>query len=53
MTISFSSDQGEVNTFSTEIGDENVEYFSLEGDTIHLRKRKNVQWEIGRQFHEC
>lgn len=38
--ICYSSDQGEINVFSIEICDENVEYFSWEGDTIHSWKRK-------------
>jgi len=50
--IGSSSDQGEINTVSIEIGDENVKDFSLEGDTIHSRKSKRVQWTIGRQFQE-
>jgi hypothetical protein len=46
--IGSSSDQGEINAVSTEIGDENVKDFSLEGDTIHSWKRKKGQWTIGR-----
>ena len=38
--ICSSSDQGEINAVSTEISDENVKYFSLEGDTNHSWKRK-------------
>ena len=41
--IGSSSDQGEINVVSTEIGDENVKYFFLEGDTNHSRKRKKGQ----------
>ena len=41
--IGSSSDQGEINASSGEIGDKNVEYFSLEGDTIRSRKRKKGQ----------
>ena len=50
--IGSSSDQGEINVVSAKIGDENVKYFSLEGDTIHSRKRKRGQWAIGRRFQE-
>ena len=46
------SDQGEINAVSTKIVDENVKDFSLEGDTIHLWKRKKDQWTIGRRFQE-
>jgi hypothetical protein len=47
--ISF-GDQGEINAFSLEIGNKNVEGFSLEEDTIHSQKRKRVQWDIRRNF---
>jgi len=50
--IGSSSGQGEINAVSTEIGDENVKDFSLESDTIHLRKRKRGQWTTGRRFQE-
>ena len=33
--IHSSSDQSETNAFSSEIGSSNVEYFSLQGDTVH------------------
>jgi hypothetical protein len=33
--IGSSSDQSEINAFSPEIGNKNVESFSLEDDTIH------------------
>lgn len=46
--IGSSSSEGEINAVSTEIGDENVKYFSLESDTIHLQKSKRGQWAIGR-----
>ena len=48
--IGSSSDQGEINASSGEIGDKNAEYFSLEGDTIRSQKRKKGQWDIGRHF---
>jgi hypothetical protein len=48
--IGSSSDQSEINAFSPEIGNKNVESFSLEDDTIHSRKRKKGQWDIGRLF---
>ena len=48
--IDSSSDHGEINSSSREIGDKNLEYFSLEGDTLSSRKRKKGQWDIGRQF---
>ena len=40
--IHSSSDQSETNAFSSEIGSSNVEYFSLQGDTMHSRKRKRA-----------
>ena len=48
--IHSSSDQSEINSFPFEIGSSNVEYFSLQGDTMHSRKRKKGQWDIGRKF---
>ena len=45
-----SSDQSETNAFSFEIGSSNVEYFSLQGDTVHSRKRKKCQWDTWRKF---
>ena len=48
--IHSSSDQSETNAFSYEIGSSNVEYFSLQGDTVHSWKRKRGQWGIGRKF---
>ena len=48
--IGSSSDEGEINVSLGEIGDKNVEYVSLEGDTIHSQKRKKGQWDIGRHF---
>ena len=48
--IHSSSNQSEKNAFSFEIGSSNVEYFSLQGDTVHSRKRKKGQWDIWRKF---
>ena len=48
--IHSSSDQSETNAFSFEIGSSNVEYFSLQGVTVHSQKRKKGQWNIGRKF---
>ena len=48
--IHSSSDQSETHAFPFEIGSSNVEYFSLQGDTVHSRKRKKGQWHIGRKF---
>ena len=48
--IHYSSDQSETNEFSSEIGCWNVEYFSLQGDIVHSRKRKKGQWDIGRKL---
>ena len=48
--IHSSSDQSETNAFSYEIGSSNVEYFSLQGDTVHSWKRKKGQCDIGRKF---
>ena len=50
--IGSSSDQGEINAVSTEISDENVKYFSLEGDTSHSRKRRKRKWTVGRKFQD-
>ena len=48
--IHSSSDKSETNSFSSEIGSSNVEYFSLQGDIVHSRKRKKGQWDIGTKF---
>ena len=48
--IHSSSDQSKTNAFSYKIGSSNTEYFSLQGDTMHSRKRKRGQWDIGRKF---
>ena len=48
--IHSSNDQSETNAFPSEIGSSNVEYFSLQGDTVHSRKRKKGQWDVGRKF---
>jgi hypothetical protein len=50
--IGSSSDQIEMNAISPEIDNNNVEGFSLEGNTNHSQsqKRKKGQWDIGRQF---
>ena len=48
--IHSSNDHNETNTFSSEIGSSNVEYFSLQGDIVHSRKRKKGQWDVGRKF---
>ena len=45
--IHSSSDQSGTNEFPSEIGSSNVEDFSLQGDTVHSRKRKKGQWDIG------
>ena len=49
--IHYSNDQSETNAFPFEIGSSNAEYFSLQGDTVHSRKRKKGQWDIGRKFN--
>ena len=46
--IHSSNDQSETNAFPFEIGSSNAEYFSLQGDTVHSRKRKKGQWDVGR-----
>ena len=48
--IHSSSDQSGENAFPFEIGSSNVEYFSLQGDTVHSQKRKKGQWDIRRKF---
>ena len=45
--IHTSSEQSETNSFSFEIDSSNVEYFSLQGDTVHSQKRKKGQWDKG------
>ena len=40
----------ETNAFPSEIGSSNVEYFSLQGDTVNSWKRKKGQWDVGRKF---
>ena len=48
--IHSSNDQSETNAFPSEISSSNVEYFSLQGDTEHSRKRKKGQWDVRRKF---
>ena len=48
--IHSSSDKSETNAFSSEIGSSNVEHFFLQGDTVHSRKRKKGERDIGRKF---
>ena len=50
--ISSSSEQSEINAIQLEIGNDNVEGFSLGVNTNHSqsRKRNKSQWDIGRQF---
>jgi hypothetical protein len=48
--IGSSSDQSEINAFSQETSDKNVEVCSLESDKIHSWIKKKGQWDIGRQF---
>ena len=48
--IHSSNDQSETNAFSSEIGSSNVEYFSLQGDTMHSWKMKKGQWDIRIKF---
>ena len=47
-----SSEQSEINEIQPEIGNDNVEGFSLGGNTNNSqsRKREKAQWDIGRQF---
>ena len=49
---SFFSEQGEIISIQLEIGNDNVEGFSLGGNTNNSqsRKREKAQWDIGRQF---
>ena len=50
--IGSSSDQSEMKAISPKIDNNNVEGFSLEGNTNHSQsqKRKKGQWDIGRQI---
>ena len=48
--IHCSFDQSEENPFSSEIGSSNLEYFSLQDDSVHSWKMKKGQWDIGRNF---
>ena len=47
-----SSEPSEINAIQPEIDNDNVEVFSLGGNTNHSqsRKRKKGQWDAGRQF---
>ena len=47
-----SSEQSAINAIQPKIGNDNVEGFSLGGNTNHSqsRKRKKGQWDIGIQF---
>ena len=44
--IHSSSYQSETNSFPSEIGSSDVEYFSLQGDTVHSWKREKGQWDV-------
>ena len=50
--IGSSSEKSEINAIQPEIGNDNVEGFSLGGNINHSqsRKRKKGQWDIGIQF---
>ena len=47
-----SSEQSKIYAIQQEIGNDNVEYFSLGGNSNHSqpRKTKKGQWDIGIQF---
>ena len=47
-----SCEQSEINAIQPEIDNDNVEGFSLGGNTNHSqsRKRKKGQWDAGRKF---
>ena len=51
---SSSSEQGEINAIQHEIDTDNVEGFSLGGNTNHSQsqKRKKGQWDAGRKFNQ-
>ena len=50
--IGSSGEPSEINAIQLEIDNDNVEGFSLGGNTNHSqsRKRKKGQWDAGRQF---